>query len=94
VSIANTIDEVSSDDDDGPVSDEDTDRFVTEILTAAGAVGLAEDEVSRAYDLFTQWVATAAMVELWARREVTLSWDVARQDLVIRHRDGWREGRQ
>jgi hypothetical protein len=48
MTFANMIDEVSSD-DDAPVSDEDTQRFVSEILEAAGPQGLTADQIDRAF---------------------------------------------
>jgi hypothetical protein len=58
----------------------DTKRFLVEILTGDG---LPEDEVRAAYDAFTEWYVVSAMLEMWLRREVTLRWDTAQQDLLL-----------
>lgn len=70
------------------ISAADTDRFLSEILTAAGSEGLGEDEIAKAYDQFTDWHLTAAMVMMWTRRQITLRWDAAQQDLVVVMVDG------
>jgi hypothetical protein len=60
----------------------DTMRFLTEILGAAEN-GLPEDDIAAAFGQFTEWHVTAAIVEMWHRREITLRWDSAKQDLVL-----------
>lgn len=67
-----------------PVSQEDTRRFLEEIVRAAGSDGLSNDDMEKAFSEFVELNVSHAMIELWRRGEMKMSWSVAQQDLIMR----------
>lgn len=59
---------------DSPVSREDLERFLAQIIEAAGNDGLTDDDLEAAADEFTEMHLHAAAISMWHARMLRLEW--------------------
>lgn len=73
------------------ISDEDTRRFILEIVEDAnGAV--SDEELKNAYGELIELAISAAMYAMWQDRTLTFGWNPASRDLTLTLTDGNKPG--
>ncbi len=66
-----------------PISAQEREQFLRDILTAAGPGGLPETEVSAACDAFIGMVISGGIIDGWRNGHISLAWDINNQDFTI-----------
>lgn len=65
------------------LTDREMDKFLLQVVSGAGGGGITEDEVSKALDKMHEWIFYSAILELWKKDYLAVSWDSSSDDFII-----------